>query len=106
MQQKYAKDGLVVVTVSLELWMADAKHPKKEMEERARTFLRRHNVNFINLILDEPEEAAREKLRLDSAPCVYVFSREGKWRRLTNQDREEVTPAVIDPLVEKLLKAR
>jgi hypothetical protein len=104
MQKEHGKD-LVIITVSLDI-SYNLDSPKAEMQKKAQKMLQQHGVNLINLVLDEPQEVVEEKLRFNAPPCVYLFSRDGKWRQLTNMEEVQVSPEVIDPLVEKLLKAK
>jgi thiol-disulfide isomerase/thioredoxin len=97
MSQKYAGQGLVAISVSV-----DPDAQKKETQEVANQFLRAQKANFTNLLLDEPEAFWAEKLGVQSLPCVFVFNRQGTWRKFTG---EEAKPEEIEKQVAEWLKA-
>ena len=72
MQKKYAKDGVVAVSVSV-----DDPKDKKAMQN-VLDFLRKQKATFTNLVLDEKPEVWQEKLKIYGPPCVFVFNRDGK----------------------------
>jgi thiol-disulfide isomerase/thioredoxin len=82
MEKKLAAQGLVVVSVSTD----ELKENAQKIQELVLKFLKNNQANFPNIILDEPESLLREKLRLSSLPCIYVFNREGKWRQFIGDD--------------------
>jgi thiol-disulfide isomerase/thioredoxin len=69
MHNKYAKDGLAAVSVSLD--------PPSNANRRKRVdeFLTRQKATFTNLVLDAPPAEYQKKLRFDGPPCIYVFDR-------------------------------
>jgi hypothetical protein len=72
MQKKYAKDGVVAISVNLD-------DPKEDgVKEKVKKFLVSQKATFTNLILDEPPEVWQKKLKFEGPPCVFVFDREGK----------------------------
>jgi thiol-disulfide isomerase/thioredoxin len=97
MSQKYASSGLVAIAVNV-----DADAQKKETQEEVNQFLRAQKATFTNLLLDEPEAFWAEKLGVQSLPCVFVFSREGKWRKFTG---DQARPEDIEKQVADWLKA-
>jgi hypothetical protein len=70
MHRKYAKDGLVAVSVALDDPADTASHA------RAVAFLKKQKAEFLNVLLDEPPELYQTKLKIDGPPCVYIFDRE------------------------------
>jgi len=98
MSQKYASQGLVAIAVCV----LDPEVDKKETQDAANQFIRAQKAAFTNLLLDEPEAFWAEKLGVQSLPCVFVFSREGKWRKFTG---EEAKPEDIEKQVADWLKA-
>jgi hypothetical protein len=80
MQKKYAAQGLIVVTVSL-----DPAREKARVDE-ANAFLREQNSPFVNLLLDEPSEIWSKRLGFIAPPCYFIFDRQGKWIRLSGVD--------------------
>jgi thiol-disulfide isomerase/thioredoxin len=70
--QKYAKDGLVAVSVSLD------DPANKESRERALKFLQDRGAAFTNLLLDEPPEVWQAKLKVQGPPCVFVLNQDNR----------------------------
>lgn len=95
MHKKYAKDGLVAVSVSV-----DPIEP--DLEKRLSKFLRDKQATFTNLLLDEPPEFWQEKLHTAAVPCLFVFDRNQKW----TQYAEEINHEAIEKQVVELLKSR
>jgi thiol-disulfide isomerase/thioredoxin len=93
MHKKYAKDGLVAMTVSVD---EDANNP--DVQGEALKFLRKVNAAFSNLMLDEKPTFWQEKLRFDAVPCVYVFDRQGKWRQYKEPNYAEIEKVVVELL--------
>jgi thiol-disulfide isomerase/thioredoxin len=99
LHNKYAADGLVAVSVSLDD-PADQKVRQKVLE-----FLEKRKAEFTNLILDEPSEFWQMKLKIDGPPCVYVYNRDNKIaKKLPAGENEPVDYQVIEKLVMELLK--
>ncbi len=74
MRDKHAKDGLSVITVSL-----DEDAQTKEVQEKVRKLLESKKAgHFTNLILDEKLEFWQQKLKFDGPPSFYVFGQDGK----------------------------
>jgi hypothetical protein len=95
MHKKYAKDGLVAVSVSV-----DPIEPG--IEQRVLKFLRDKQATFTNLLLDEPAELWQEKLHTDAVPCIYVFNRELKWTQYTGEIKhDEIEKQVVELLKTK-----
>lgn len=73
MHKKYAKDGFVAVSVSLDE-PADAKARASGLR-----FLAKQGATFANLLLDETPEFYQTKLKIDGPPCVYLFNRDNRF---------------------------
>jgi hypothetical protein len=73
MHRKYAKDGLVAVSVSLD---DPADMP---VQARALAFLKKQGATFLNVLLDEKPEFYQDRLKIDGPPCVYIFNRDNRW---------------------------
>jgi hypothetical protein len=93
MHKKYARDGLVAVSVSV-----DPIEPG--IEKRVLKFLQAQGATFTNLLLDEPPEVWQEKLHTIAVPSIFVFNRQGKWTQFTG----EINHEEIEKLVVELLK--
>ena len=102
MHEKYAKEDVVVLSVSLD----DPKEREgKGSQSRTRAeivlaFLQQQKADFKNLILDENQEFWTEKFGFIAPPCVFVFNRDGKWRRFSGKKPH----AEAEKLVERYLK--
>ena len=96
MQKKYAKDGLVAVSVSLD-------DPNEDgVKEKVKKYLVTESATFTNLILDEKMEVWQKKLKIDGPPLVIVFNRNGELeQKFVDKD---VDYAVIEKLAAELLK--
>jgi thiol-disulfide isomerase/thioredoxin len=94
--KKYAKEGLVVVSVSLD----PIDDPSSQAN--ALRFLRKIGADFTNLYLEEPSEFWQKKLGITGPPCYYVFNRAGQWTKFEPQENEPVYPAIEKCIVERL----
>jgi hypothetical protein len=101
MHKKWAKEGLVALTVSLD---EDGRNAKVQQDVLKR--LTASGATFTNVILDEDFEWAQKQLRFSGLPCVYVFNRQGKWKQFTEFDDEGQTYHEIDKLVVEWLKQK
>jgi hypothetical protein len=90
MHKKYAKDGFAAVSVALD------DPTDKKIQARILTFLQKHEAGFTNLVLDEKDEFWQDKLKFYGPPLVFVFNREGKYKRYSNPDYAEIEKTVIE----------
>jgi len=95
LHQRYAKDGVVCMSVSLD-------EPKQH--DTALTFLKSQKATFPNYLLDEGE-AGWDKLDLKGIPVVFVYGREGKLaRKFTNDDPDnQFTYADVEKFVQDMI---
>jgi thiol-disulfide isomerase/thioredoxin len=96
LHQKYARNGFVAVSVSLD----DATDD--EAKAKALKFLQAQKATFTNLLLDEKPEVWQAKLKIDGPPLVMVFARDGKLEQKFVD--KAVDYAEIGKLVAELLK--
>jgi thiol-disulfide isomerase/thioredoxin len=83
MQKTYGDKGLVVLTVATDVLDED----KDKTLERIRKFLAEKQATAtVNLALDVETKVLTESLRVESLPCIFVFNREGKWKRFIGKD--------------------
>lgn len=104
MYNAYKDKGLVVISVATD----DINDKdKKDPRPRILAFLQDNKASFLNVLLDEPTDVIQGKLRVENLPCMYVFDRDGKWRRFIGDSlvdaKGEVRHAEIEALVKKLL---
>jgi hypothetical protein len=93
MQKELAKDGLVVITLSVD---------EEENEKAALEFLRKVKATFPNYVLNDKDEAKDnlEKTLPHKLPPIYhVFDRSGKKVKTL----EEVTEVDFDKFIKDLL---
>src|SRR5437868_10168938 len=85
MHKKYAKEGLAVVSVSLD--------PIDDLASRddALKFLKKAGAEFTNLYLEEPADFWQKKLGFPGPPCYFVFNMHGQWTKF-----EAVGDAPVD----------
>jgi len=95
MHQKYAREGLVAISCSVD-------PIEKGTEEKVHKFLQKLKATFTNLLLNEPEDFWPEKLHCIAVPCIFVFNQEGKWTQFTDEFKHED----IERLVVELLKRK
>ena len=102
MHKKYARDGLRVISVSLDTLDGSAKE-KKETIDRVHAFLREKRADFTNLLLNERVDWD-QKFHFIAPPCYFVFDKQGKWYQFLGDDGP-VDYAGMEKLIVKLLKA-
>jgi hypothetical protein len=101
MHEKYGKDGLVAISVSLD-------NPRdKNIRAATEAFLVKQRATFTNVMLDAKIEEWTAKLKISGPPCIYVFDRKnriaGKW--LPDDDGEnKVDYDAVEKAVVGLLK--
>ena len=110
MHRKYAKDGLVVISVNLDPLKDDeGKDKSAEARDNALGFLKSKNATMTNLLLDAPQEVWQTRFDMVGPPTIYVFDRQGRWVRFKSDDEslkvEEKTHHYyeVESLVKKLL---
>lgn len=97
MRDKFAQEGLAVITVSL-----DEDAHTKEVQEKVRKLLESKKAGpFTNLILDEKLEFWQQKLKFDGPPSFYVFGRDGK---LIKQFKDNFEFEDVEKLVGESIK--
>ena len=96
MHKKHAKDGLVVISVTLD------ELSEEGSKERALAFLKEQQADCINLLLDESSKVWQDKLRFIGPPCQYVFNRQGKWVQF-NSDEGPLNLHKVDETVLRFL---
>ena len=99
----HAQQGLAVISVSMD---SIRQNNPEDVTRRIRHFLTINGADFTNLLLDETPEVWREKLRFSTIPCYYVFSRQGKWTQFGGGGGEKIDYAVMDRLIQELLKEK
>ena len=98
LHQKYAADGLVCMSVSVD---------PAEQRGDALKFLQSKEATLANYWLDEKEAVWQEKWDIDGPPAVFVFDRQGK-RAAKFDAKDPDKPYTYDDikkLVQRLLKA-
>ncbi len=96
MHRKYAQDGLVAISVTLD------DPDDKEAKGRALKFLQKQKATLMNYqLLDDPN-VWLEKLKISAPPCIYVFNRENQW--VAKLEAEKADYVEVEKLVRELLK--
>jgi hypothetical protein len=95
MHHKYAKDGLVCMSVSVD---------DKDDKAKALAFLTKQKATFANYLIDEEAEVWQKRLDVPAPPGVSVFDRSGK-RVKTFTSEDPFTYEDVEKLVAPLLKA-
>ena len=105
MQERYGKDGLVVLSVSTDLITARERDPDVPAEKvvgKVKKFLTDMKAPFGALIVDEENTFLQEKLHFVAAPCAFVFNRKGQWTQFSG-DKNEFKHDKIEALVKQLV---
>ena len=96
MREKYAKDGLVVMTVSVDT---------PDRKDAALNVLQANKVMGPNFLLDEETEFWQKKWKIDGPPAVFVFDREGK-RAMKFDDDKPYDHTDVEKVVKELLRTK
>jgi peroxiredoxin len=97
MHNKYAKQGLVAVSVSV-----DDPTDKEAMAELGK-FLRDNKATCTNFLLTDPPEVWQKKLKIEGVPAVFVFNRGGQ---IEQKYGEAPGHEEVEKLVERLLRRK
>ena len=100
MHQKHAKDGLAIITVSL-----DSLEDDKDRKDKVVAFLKGQKATTTNLLMTEDADFVYDKLGFRGTPAMFVFSRQGKWTRF-DSDKKAFKDEDVDRLVLELLKEK
>lgn len=93
LHQKYAKDGLVCISLTVD---------DVDDKDRSLKFLRSQKATMINLLIDEPAETWQKKLDATVPPNVFVIGKDGKRiKRFTSA--EPFSYADVEKVVKPLL---
>jgi len=99
LHQKYAAQGLAVVSVNLDALDV------RDRKEKSLTFLQSQGAAFTNILLEEPDTIWQDKLHFNSIPTLYLFDRQGKWTMIQpgdgGLDYDALGTRVVDLLQEK-----
>ena len=97
MHKKYAKDGLVCMSVAVD---------EAKQKPAALAFLQKQEATFANYLLDEEFDYWQNKFDINGPPAVFVFDRNNK--RAGKFDytdpNKQFTYADVEKLVQQLLK--
>lgn len=99
LQRKYAKDGLVCMSVSVD---------EPDKKDACLTFLKARNATFPNFLMDEKPDLWQNKWDINAPPAVLVFSRDGKLaRKFDNTDPDkQYTYADVEKFIQELLRPK
>jgi thiol-disulfide isomerase/thioredoxin len=97
MHRKYAKDGLTVVSVSVD----DVSDP--EARERVKAFLQQQRSPCRNLLLAEKPDVWVPRLKMNSIPCMFLFDQRG--RLINRWTGNEVDLPTIEKRIVSLLNS-
>jgi len=97
MHRRYAADGLVCVSVSVD---------EPENKAKALGFLTGQNATFPNYWIAEKEAVWQDKWNINAPPAIFVFDRQGRRaaRFDHNDPRKSYTHTDVENLVRSLLR--
>ena len=98
MQNKYGKDGVVAMSVSLD------DPNEKDNKDKVLKFLENQKATFSNYILDEKPELWQEKLKIDAVPALFVFDRDNRIALKLPSGDDPVNYKIVEKKVQELLK--
>ena len=98
LHRKYAKEGLSVVTVSVD----DTADPG--CQERVQSFLRQQHATTRNLLLAERPEVWVTKLKMNSIPTMFLFDQQGQL--LNRWTGHEIDLGTIERRIATLLNSQ
>jgi thiol-disulfide isomerase/thioredoxin len=98
MHERYATDGLVCLSVSVD---EDGKH------DAALSFLTRQKATFANYRLSDKAEVWQKSWNISGPPAVFVFDRTGKRAAKfdTEDEKKPFTYEEVEELVRRLLRS-
>jgi len=104
LHQKYRDQGLVCMSVSLDVTTADLPKAKEKPE----AFLIKNKATFPNFLLDEHESVWQGYWKTGGPPLWFVFDRQGRRAgKFTSDDPDRpIDYDEIDRLLIKLLQAK
>jgi thiol-disulfide isomerase/thioredoxin len=95
LQQKYGRDGLVCISVSVD--------PVKR-QDAALKFLQKQKAGFPNFLLAEDPPVWPERWNVQGVPVVFVFDREGRRAaKFDNDEPHQFTYEDVEKKVKELL---
>jgi hypothetical protein len=99
MHKKYARDGLAVVSVSVDALVAPMS---EELQGRVHEFLQSQGAAFANFLLTEDSDAVTERFHFSALPSLVVYDRDGQPTRFTGAfEHEDVEKLVVRLLQRK-----
>src|SRR5436309_3541051 len=103
MHNKYAAQGLVVVSLNL-----DDPQDAKALTDVKDLLAANKMGGLVNVNLDEEQRFWKEKFGIAGVPCIFVFNRAGKWTRLLGipqlqDDHGEIRHELLEAFVKELL---
>lgn len=99
MQRKYEKDGVAVMTLTLD---------EPDQKELAIKLLGRAKASGPNVLLNEKADVWRKKLGMNGPPAVFIFDRDGKRVAKLNSDDPDkpYDHEDVEKIVKDLLQAK
>ena len=95
MHERYAKDGVVCMSVSVN---------EVDRKAAALRFLQSRDATFSNYLLNEEITVWQDKLKIAGPPCVFVFDQQGRQvAKFDNNESEGSVYAKVEARLQKLL---
>jgi hypothetical protein len=101
MRDKYARDGLVVITVNLD------DPADQGLKTKVTGFLERVKITLTNVMLDEKQEVWEKKFHFSGElPTTFIFNRAGKYVRFPTEDKPAFDHTDVEKVVVEFLKQK
>lgn len=98
LHEKYAKDGLVCISIAVD----DADEKDKCLK-----FLQKQKAVFPNYLIDEPDGSWEKKLDSGAPPTAIIIGRDGKRvKRFTTDSDGQFTYKDVEKVVKPLLASK
>jgi hypothetical protein len=111
MHEKYGKDGLVVLTVTMDEATEDTQEERAQHRKSVETFLTKAKLPFRTYNLDfDPKKPPPTLAFTSGVPRVFVFNRDNQYLLrlpVVDKDREvvtDVTEAAIEKAIAEAVK--
>jgi hypothetical protein len=98
MQNKLKEKGLVVISVDL-----DDPADKDQMAKVQEILTKNKMTAVTNLVLNEEQKTWKGKFAIAGVPCMFLFNRDGQWKKLYGQTMPAKDGQIIHEKIEEFV---